>query len=268
MTRSRTVFALAAALVAAAACTQPENTPPKSEIKTGTIRGVVRLDGAAPVIASLPTKQDQDTCGASVPTVRLTLGKDSGVQDAFVYLDGAPAGTPPTKTKSTASVLIDQEKCQYKPHALIVRTGSTVEMVNSDPILHNVHGTANGVNGPTTLFNIAQPVKGQRSTLPSPLDKPGIVFLSCEAGHPWMSANILVSDHPYAAITDSNGGFTISDVPVGTYRLKMWHEGVALVGNNEKLQRYDYEEPYEIVREVPVEEGHETVVDFSLALRT
>ena len=56
-------------------------------------------------------------------------------------------------------------------------------------------------------------------------------------------------------------------VPPGTYRIKMWHEGVIRKRNIESLQRYEYEDPYEMMQEVVVQAGAETVANFDLRLR-
>jgi len=232
---------------------------------TGTIRGVVRLTGNAPVPATEPIKTDQSTCGSSVSLPRIALGKDNGVKDTFVFLDGvsAPVGAEPP---ATASVLMDQKNCQYIPHAMTVPVGTQLDITNSDEILHNVNGKIIATEGLLPKFNIAQPIKGQRSKTPA-LDTTGMVTLSCEAGHPWMSAFVLVTDNPYVAITKNDGEFVIPNVPVGKYRLKMWHEGVTLTSNNKALQRYDYEEPYETTKDVDVTANGEVVVNFDFALR-
>ena len=39
-----------------------------------------------------------------------------------------------------------------------------------------------------------------------------------------MLAHIHVFDHPYFAVTDDHGGFTIPDVLPGGYTIKAWHE--------------------------------------------
>jgi hypothetical protein len=124
--------------------------------------------------------------------------------------------------------------------------------------------TADGLQ---TIFNIAQPMQGQRTVVDLPLTKPGIVTLTCEAGHPWMTAYILVADHPYTAVTGDDGTFVIEDVPPGTYRIRMWHEGVRLANIVPSLQRYEYEPPYELTREVVVPQASDVEVDFDLELR-
>src|SRR5262245_14307201 len=119
----------------------------------GRIRGVVRLKGNPPVAATEPITQDQQVCGKNVNLPRITLGKDGGVQDTFVYLEGVASTA---WTASTKPILVDQKKCQYVPHMLIAPVGAKLEFTNSDPILHNVHGHETTAEA-ATLFNIAQP---------------------------------------------------------------------------------------------------------------
>jgi plastocyanin len=231
----------------------------------GTIRGVVHLVGKTPVPATDKINQDQSTCGDSVSLPRLVLGKTSGVKDTFVYLEDAPS-VPGDQQPRPASLLMDQQKCQYTPHAMTVPVGTQLDIINSDSILHNVHGNTVATSGSQTLFNIAQPVKGSPSKTPA-LDKPGMIFLTCEAGHPWMNAFVFVADNPYVAVTKDDGDFVIPNVPAGTYHIKMWHEGVTLKSNDKKRQKYEYEDPYETTKEIVVTANGEAVVNFDLSLR-
>jgi plastocyanin len=241
------------------------NTPAAApQGPTGRIRGVVRLKGNAPAPTFEPVAENQNVCGDRVPLSRLTLGKENGVQHAFVYLDGVSSTERP---RPREALLVDQKNCQYAPHALIVPAGSKIDITNSDPILHNVHGHQVTDQGQQSLFNIAQPVRGQRTTVEASLT-PGIVYLTCEAGHPWMSGYVFVANHPYVTVTKNDGEFVIEGVPPGTYRIKMWHEGVALKRNIKTLQRYEYEEPYETTQDVTVEANGEAVVNFDLVLRS
>jgi len=78
------------------------------------------------------------------------------------------------------------------------------------------------------------------------------------------------NEHPYYALTDINGNFSLENVPPGTYKLKMWHEGVAVVKTemeNGKPKSYRFEQPYEEVREVTVSANGTAEVEFHLSLR-
>jgi plastocyanin len=260
---------ISAALASCGAPQTPESGQKPAGSKpagpSGTIRGVVRLMGKAPAPATEPIKVDQATCGNSVSLPRITLGKENGIKDTFVFLDGVSA-VEDSQTPPPVPVLMDQKNCQYVPHMMTVPVGTELEITNSDTILHNVNGKIIATEGLLPKFNIAQPIKGQKNKTPA-LDKAGIVTLSCEAGHPWMSAFVLVTDNPYATVTKNDGEFVIPNVPVGTYHIKMWHEGVTLKSNNKALQRYDYEAPYEATKDVVVMANGEVVVNFDLALR-
>ena len=260
----RFVVFIAATLIAFACSRENGNKRALPDKNFGRIVGVVRLQGSLPPPAVEPIKENDEICGHDVSLQRIVVGDANGVQDTFVYLDGIQDGRTFPKPES---VLIDQKKCQYSPHVMIVPVGTKIEITNSDPILHNVHALQMTDGSMQTVFNIAQPVRGQRTTIEPALTKPGILQLSCEAGHAWMNAYIFVAANPYVAITNHSGEFVMPEVPAGTYRIKMWHEGVIRKRNIESLQRYEYEDPYETTQEVTVQAGADTVVNFDLALR-
>src|SRR5262245_59549575 len=208
------IWTAAALLLTLSGCVgkeQPGDPPPPPSDKTpaapagptGRIRGVVRLTGNGPAAKFEAIAENQNVCGDRVSVSRLVTGKDKGVQNAFVFLDGVQS---PETYRARQSLLVDQKDCQYAPHTLIVPAGSKIDITNSDPILHNVHAHQITDQGQTTLFNIAQPVRGQRATVDSSLT-PGIVYLTCEAGHPWMSGYVFVANHPYVTLSGKDGEF-------------------------------------------------------------
>jgi hypothetical protein len=50
-----------------------------------------------------------------------------------------------------------------------------------------------------------------------------MVPFKCDV-HGWMNAYAGVLPHPYFAVTDDSGTFTIKNLPPGTYKLTAWHE--------------------------------------------
>ena len=233
------------------------------EVKNGgTIAGTVRLKGS-PRIEQLKVAQDNARCGTTKTSPSLVVGKDNVVANAVISIEGISQG----KQFPAEQPVIDQEKCEYNPHVTIVPLGSKFQIVNSDPILHNVHsydmGKTDAVGRPDTIFNIALPVAGMKRELPA--DVPGIHMTLCDAGHPWMNAYVVVTQHPYYAVSDANGSFTIDNVPPGTYKIKMWHEGVPALKDG-KLD-FNSDKPYELEKSVTVAVGAKENVDFEFSLR-
>jgi plastocyanin len=230
----------------------------------GSIRGVVRLAGPAPAPVAFAVAKDVATCGKSRPSQRLALGPGGGVRDAVVYLEAVARGK---RLPRDLKVTVDQRGCEYVPHVLALPVGAQLELVNNDPVLHNVRACPHG-DPSRVLFNIAQPLPGQRTAIEQTrLTKPGIVDLSCDAGHRWMSAYVVVTDHPYSAVTGADGSYVLAGVPAGRYRLRMWHAGVAVARDLPSFDRVEYEPAYEAVRDVEVAAGREARADFTLTLR-
>ena len=92
-----------------------------------------------------------------------------------------------------------------------------MEIINSDPVLHNTHGFL----GRRTVFNVALPDQGMR--IKKRLRRPGIVRVECDA-HGWMLSWIYAAENPYYAVTAADGTFTLTDVPPGSYTLVAWQE--------------------------------------------
>lgn len=176
----------------------------------GDVTGVVRYSGGAPAVPPLRVTKDQSTCGDAVPDDSLAVSGGL-LSNAIVSISAIPGVRPQPTT-----VVLDQQRCRFVPRVLTAPVGSTVEIANSDPILHNAHGWS----GKATVFNVPQSVAGQRA--PKQLRKPGLVKVGCDV-HAWMSAWIWVAEGP-AAVTAPDGSFRLAGVPPGTYTVKVWHE--------------------------------------------
>jgi plastocyanin len=115
--------------------------------------------------------------------------------------------------------VIDQPKCQFEPRVVAAREGDTLLMKNSASINHNIN-----YNSDAESFNVTlPPVKSKDLDKPLQAQRTPIAF-KCDI-HGWMEGRLRVFDHPYFAITDDNGNFSIPKVPVGKWRIVYWHEG-------------------------------------------
>ena len=176
----------------------------------GGVRGTVSFSGAAPKLPPFPVTKDQNTCGQSArdESVVVAAGK---LKNVVLTVKGPAAGPP-----AQAKVVLDQIKCHYVPHVQVAPVGSTLDIVNSDPVLHNIHGYL----GQATAFNLAMPMKNQR--IPRKLDRAGVIRVKCDV-HDWMHAWVVVADGP-AAVSGDDGRFDIGNVAPGTYTVTAWHE--------------------------------------------
>jgi plastocyanin len=183
----------------------------------GSVKGSTMFEGEKP--ARKRIKMDADPACAALHAKPVGtedyLIRDTGeIVNVFVYLkggDGKKHEAPADKAQ------IDQHGCQYNPHVQGLMVGQTLDIVNSDPTMHNIHCLAK-VN---KEFNFGQPTPGTREQVFRRAEN--AVQFKCDV-HPWMSAYIFVMDHPFYAVSGSDGQFEIKNVPAGNYTLVAWHE--------------------------------------------
>lgn len=184
----------------------------------GTIKGTVKFTGTSPKGKKVQMTADA-FCSSQHPkgftSNETQVNKNGTVPNVFVYVKSKVAGkfSPPKSV-----VKLDQKGCWYNPRVIGVQAGQTLEFVNSDSVLHNVHGMPKK----NSQFNFAQPVKGMKNAVK--FTKAEIpVPVKCDV-HPWMKSYIGVVSHPFFAVTGATGSFTIKGLPAGTHTLEAWHE--------------------------------------------
>ena len=231
----------------------------------GAIAGCVRIAAVPSASAVDRVTKDEIVCGKRKPSPRLVTGKAGGVRYAVVWIEGISRGK---KCPPPGTATLKQRNCEYAPHVLILNPGDELEIVNEDPILHNVHSYDLG-NNLRSVFNIAQPVKNFHSHVRG-TDIAGVqsMLTTCDAGHPWMNAYIVRAGSPYCAVTDADGNFRLDGVPPGTYTLRMWHEGITARNSTGGPGTPPVvEAPYTDTRQVTVQPDQEADVSFVFSLR-
>ena len=225
----RILWAFASVVVfAAAACGgsggSDETAPaapvaaPVDPATVGNIMGMITLEGTAPAPEEIRMNSDPVclTEATNTQTEYYVVGDGGVLANVFVYVrEGLEGRTFPP---ATGTMTIDQDGCQYHPHVFGIRVGQTLEILNSDPTLHNIHATPSA----NAEFNMGQPIEGMR--FERTFETPEIMVpFKCDV-HSWMNAYVGVLDHPYFAVTAENGGFDISGLPPGDYVIEAWHE--------------------------------------------
>ena len=183
----------------------------------GSIEGTISYAGSNKKAKDL--KMDSDPiCGTahSIPPKKedFILNEKNQFKNVIVWLKNIDYKG---ELKSD-SATIDQLGCIYSPHVNVFTTKQKVFIKNSDKTLHNVNSQSK-IN---QNFNSAQPA-GVPDIEKAFTSKEDPFYMKCDV-HPWMKAWIMVSDHPYFAVTDENGYFKIDDIPEGTYEVGFWQE--------------------------------------------
>lgn len=187
-------------------------------VHAGDIVGTVNYTGKVPTLKPLSMNADPGCAAkhkAPVPNEALVLGPGNTMANVMVRVKSPVQGSFPAPAKP---VVIDQKGCQYFPHVVGLRVGQTLQLKNSDGLLHNVHALPK-VNTP---FNMAMPAN--RTTADTKFGKAeGMFLVKCDV-HPWMSAYVGVFNNPFFAVTGKDGKYKISGLPPGTYEIEAWHE--------------------------------------------
>lgn len=188
----------------------------------GSIVGNVKYKGdLLAVVLNLPGAMElPDT--SSVVSDKLVVNKlNNGLAYAVVSITDITQG----KKKEIPAIhpIIDQQRNTFIPRVVAILAGTTIDILNGDEELHTVH-TRSVKNQP---FNLGTSYKQRISRK---FDYPETIKLFCDI-HKKSYGWIVILEHPYFDITDKHGYFEISDLPPGTYKLKVWHEEL---GNLEK----------------------------------
>ncbi|MBT4864229.1 MAG: hypothetical protein HON53_03795 [Planctomycetaceae bacterium] len=202
----------------------------------GDITGQILFDGDVPelklaVKAGDPKVKDASVCAAKDLTANdlLVDPESKGIANAFVYIYHKNIKKHDIKIHPEAAkikdsekqIVFDQKNCRFIPHVMVIRNGQNVLIKSADGCAHNTHTS--------TLFN------DEFNTIISPNDRKGVLLDTLEVPeslpmpvkcdiHPWMKAHWLIINHPYAAVTDKDGKFTIKKLPVGDIEFRVWHE--------------------------------------------
>lgn len=171
------------------------------------------------------------------------VGPNGGLANVFVFIrEGLQGRQFPV---STNEVVLDQYHCGFHPYVLGVQTGQVLRIKNSEPYMETVHAVALTNKG----FNIAQPAN---TSARFKFDKQEILLrIKCEI-HPWEFAYVGVVEHPFFAVTDTNGVFRLPEgLPPGEYVLEAVHQKLGKQAQAIKVEaeqplsvRFEFQSPY------------------------
>jgi plastocyanin len=204
---------------------------------TATIKGAVAFSGKAPEMKVPKKRKEAEFCKTKEVKYNAVVVTGGKLQDTLVRLSND--SVKGEYKAPTSHAVIDQVDCMYTPRIQGVVSGQEIDIKNSDGTLHNVHT----FKGSETWFNQAQP-KGSPAVTKE-LEDSKVVKFTCDV-HPWMRGFVVVSSHPFFAVSGADGSFKIEKVPAGEYTVEAWHP------------RYGLK-----TAKVKVEDGKEATQDFS-----
>ena len=202
---------------------------------TGALKGRITLDGTisklpklrvptptSPRLSKRATEVERKKYEASFVEIddeSFQVGGEQGLAQAFVYLAKAPSNWQPTQEELKPFTVTIQDY-RIAPRAAIVRTGQDVRLNNSsvgddnfafEPMKNEGQNRAVGARAEITLEH--------------PFTIPERIPIQAKSQiHPWKTTFLLPLDHPFAAITDSHGNFSIEGLPPGEHTFLIWHE--------------------------------------------
>ena len=235
----------------------------------GTVRGTVTLSGLVPdpKAYNLVIFPDPEYCGRisngnGWRLLRDFLVNEQGeVRNVVVLLEGVTEGKP----FSLSVPRVEARDCRFLPFTTVVRSGHGIEVVNMDPVMHDIQAyETSTAMGTRVLFNTPLSFNrrhhrgdlhathdhrpGESLVRQFQLSKKRRTFVMQCGFHAYMQSWAIAVDNPYYVLTDENGRFFLEDVPPGTYDLRAWHPGIKQV----------------VKQQVTIEPGENLTVDFQL----
>lgn len=179
----------------------------------GSVHGTIKASSPPPADSAAGPK----LCGGK-PLAASSPQKN--VAPAIVWIADIATGKPfPIEKRRDLAI----DDCVLDPIVQAAVVGTTFNVYNDDKEVHRLVFTRAGTPDTLTVmpfFNSGQVVASERLA-----KAPGVVDVQC-VRHPWMHGYIAVFNHPYFAVTDEKGGFTIDSLPPGNYTLLAWHKGM------------------------------------------
>lgn len=186
---------------------------------TGSITGKVVFEGTPPPPKTIDMAAEA-ACVKAHPTAvyfpEVVRGDHGALANVAVYVKSGLGNyhfdTP------TDPVVLTQKGCMYDPHVIALMVGQPLQVVNDDPVLHNIHVVARD----NRSWNRSE--TAGMDPFEETFSQPELaVVIKCNV-HPWMRAFAFIFNHPYYDVTAKTGTFELKNLPPGTYTIEAWQE--------------------------------------------
>lgn len=184
----------------------------------GSISGKVALAGEDQAAKIFAIAKDPEVCGTGNREVDYVKATGGALTDVVVYLDKVAEG----KAFTGGDGNLDQKGCEFHPFLQVMHNEGTLEVLNSDPVSHNIHTYELIGKAKRTVINVSQPKQGSVITKKIKLRKGVAMKIECDQ-HDFMHGFVFVARNPYYAIAGEDGSYMIDNIPAGKYTVKAWH---------------------------------------------
>ena len=183
----------------------------------GSVSGTVTLASPLEPAEPIATGRDSTVCGTAIPDSSVQQ-KGTGLGNVVVWLEGVRTGKALPLEKRLE---LESDHCMLTPRVQAAVTGSAVNVIGHDDFRQHLRFLSAGDSAARASVLLGKDEQVIPTELPA--KTPGLVIIR-DADHAWPRSFLAVFDHPYFAVTQSDGAYRMDSVPPGTYTLVAWHE--------------------------------------------
>ena len=192
----------------------------------GTLKGRVTLSGQVPKARSfhLIHAPNIEFCAriSDGKGHRLlfdfTVSKNRGLKDTIIHLAKVEKGKPFSPKIQTFHI----DRCRANQYVIGAKNGENLMVENTDPIQHEIATyEVRNIYSDQTSNRPVPPKSSQVRSIFARKDAEKFI-IKCNL-HPFLQTHAYLVQNPYFTVSDSDGDFTIENIPPGTYEVVAWH---------------------------------------------
>lgn len=201
---------------------------------TGRLSGRIQVVGSLPKLSPLAVRPrvasrsgtlafdpNGDQRVLKVPNESLLVSPEGGLANAVIYLKSPPVGYVAGPVP-TDPIIVTNEPLRFSPRIAVMRAGQPLLFKNADKEPTNFHLDCARNNAVNMLVQADDSIRVRDNQILLAESVPMTIRSDIQ---PWKSwARLLPLAHPFAAVSDAEGRFEITGLPVGSHDFIVWHE--------------------------------------------